>query len=554
MTHLNLVKIGLYARVSSEKQANEKTIDSQIEHIIQYANSVGEKIDPDCHFIDNGVSGTLLERPGLDRLRDKAFAGEVTKVYLLSPDRLARKSAHQLLLVEEMSRLGVCFSFVNRPIGDTPEDQMLLQIQGVVAEYEREKLLERCRRGKLHAAKSGKINVLGSAPFGYHYKKATDTHDAAYLIHPEQALIIKELFMLYCEKNFSMADIAKHFTNQAYLTGAGKSVWSRSSIWYLLRNPAYKGTAAFRKTKSVQRTKKNKRSLESNNPYSSKSSLQHRPQEEWIYIPVPALIDETTFELAQDKLKKNIKFASRNTKHQYLLSGLLRCTLCGYACYGCPHYRKGYKNWYYRCGGLDTHRLPLGTKPCPGHRIKAELLDDLVWDSLKNLLLTPQTIIDEYQQRLDTCKTDYDSIILEKNNNIERFKRERSKLIELFQNGLVEEHEIKDKLNSVRSKIERITEEINYLMTQNNESKKLLTLISNLDEFTNNISKNLDSCTFEEKRSIAKLLIEEVQVDTLKEELNVKHIIPIDPKKCQLRSVPLDAQNVKFKERIYLEA
>ena len=137
--NLKPMKIGLYARVSSDKQAQEKTIDSQIENIITCANTQGEKIEPDLHFIDNGVSGSCLERPGLDRLRDKALSGEVTKVYVLSPDRLSRKSAHQMLLIEEMKRLEVTFCFTNRQIGDTPEDQMLLQIQGVVAEYEREK-------------------------------------------------------------------------------------------------------------------------------------------------------------------------------------------------------------------------------------------------------------------------------------------------------------------------------------------------------------------------------------------------------------------------------
>jgi len=121
MSNLNLPKIGLYARVSSEKQAQEKTINSQIAAIVEYANSLQEKIDPDLYFIDDGVSGASLERPGLDKLRDKAFLEEVTKVYVLSPDRLSRKSAHQVLLVEEMKRLGVVFNFANRHIGDTPE-------------------------------------------------------------------------------------------------------------------------------------------------------------------------------------------------------------------------------------------------------------------------------------------------------------------------------------------------------------------------------------------------------------------------------------------------
>ena len=158
------MKIGLYARVSSEKQAQERTIESQISTILDYVESKQEKIEPDLYFIDNGFSGATLERPGLDQLRDKALAGLVSKVYVLAPDRLSRKSAHQILLIEEMKRLGVDFAFVNRNIGDTPEDQMLLQIQGIVAEYEREKILERSRRGKLYAAKKGKVNVLGGAP------------------------------------------------------------------------------------------------------------------------------------------------------------------------------------------------------------------------------------------------------------------------------------------------------------------------------------------------------------------------------------------------------
>jgi site-specific DNA recombinase len=315
MSHLKLVKIGLYARVSSEKQAQEKTINSQIDSIIDYAKAMGEKIDPDLHFIDDGISGARLERPGLDKLRDKALSGEVTKVYVLSPDRLSRKSAHQILLIEEMKRLGVDFSFVNRQIGDTPEDQMLLQIQGIVAEYEREKILERSRRGKLYAAKCGKVNVLGGAPYGYHYKKAVDTQDATYLIHPEEAAVVREAFNLYCQKGLSIGAITKHFTHQAYTTRSGKTFWDRSVIWGMLRNPAYKGTAAFRKTKRVSRLRKTKLALNNNNKIKNEpSSSRDRPKEDWIYIPVPAIISEREFDIAQQKLKENIKFAPRNNK------------------------------------------------------------------------------------------------------------------------------------------------------------------------------------------------------------------------------------------------
>ncbi len=537
MKPMKLVKIGLYARVSSEKQAQEKTINSQIECVIEYAKTLGEKIDPDLHFIDDGISGAYLERPGLDRLRDKAFSGEVTKVYVLSPDRLSRKSAHQVLIIEEMKRLDVSFSFVNRQIGDTPEDQMLLQIQGIVAEYEREKILERSRRGKLYAAKRGKVNVLGGAPYGYYYKKATETQDALYVIHPDEAAVVKEAFSLYCEKNFSIGEIARQFSKRNYLTRTGKTFWERSVIWGMLRNPAYKGTAAFRKTKRVRHQRKTKLALDNQTSFNGDmTSSRDRPKDDWIYIPVPKIVEENIFELAQRKLKDNIKFAPRNNKkNHYLLSGLLRCKTCGYSIYGKPASNSKYKRLYYRCMGLDGHRWAEG-RVCSGHPVRTEALDELVWNSVKELLLNPETILNEYQRRVSTHKTDYDAVLSQKNSEVNRHDRERARLIDLFQSGLVEKEEIESRLKTVRSKVEQLTNEIKYLMNQQKESKKMLTVINNLDDFARNINKNLDSHTFEEKRNIVKFLVETVEVDTVNEKINVKHIIPIEPKRCQLRS------------------
>jgi site-specific DNA recombinase len=208
---------------------------------------------------------------------------------VLSPDRLSRKSAHQILLIEEMKRLGVAFTFVNRHIGDTPEDQMLLQMQGIISEYEREKILERSRRGKLFAAKKGRVNVLCGAPFGYYYKKVTDSEDATYVIHPEESKIVRSVFDLYCNKSLSIGAIAKLFTHEKYTTRTGKTFWERSVIWGMLRNPAYKGLAAFRKTKRVRRIRKTKSAIESKNHLRSElSSPRDRPKDEWIYIKVPA--------------------------------------------------------------------------------------------------------------------------------------------------------------------------------------------------------------------------------------------------------------------------
>lgn len=532
-------KIGLYARVSSEAQAKEKTINSQIAEILNRAELLGEKIDPNLYFIDEGKSGASLERLGLDRLRDKALCGEVTKVYVLSPDRLSRKSSHQILLIEEMKRLGVDFHFINREIGDTPEDQMLLQIQGVIAEYEREKILERSRRGKLYAAKCGKVNVLGGAPYGYYYKKSTDTQDALYLINPIEAEIVKEAFYLYCNEQLNIGAIAREFTHKGYVTKTGKTFWERSVIWGLLRNPAYKGQAAFRKTKVVKRVRKTKLANESNSLNSEYSSSRDRPKEEWVMIPVPAIIDEKIFDYAEQRLKDNIRFAPRNNKkHAYLLSGLLRCKTCGYSIYGKPASNSKYHRLYYRCMGQDGHRWSEG-RVCKGHPIRVESIDELVWGSVKQLLLEPETMVNEYKRRLANNRSDsknWEVLINQKQKEIKRYHLERSRLIELFQTGLVEKEEIHSKLKTLRAKIEQTEHEVELLENQGKESKKLMTVIENLQDFSNKMLENLDSYGFEERKKIVRLLLEEVEVDTINEEINVKHVIPLNRQKCQLRS------------------
>ena len=159
----------LYARVSSDKQAKDKTIDSQIAALKEKITADGGTLIEDMMFIDAGVTGATLVRPELERLRDSAAIGAVDRVYFLSPDRLARKYAHQALLLEEFSSAGVTVHFLNHAVGTTPEEELLLQMQGMIAEYERAKIIERHRRGKLHRAKGGSVNVLSTAPYGYIY-------------------------------------------------------------------------------------------------------------------------------------------------------------------------------------------------------------------------------------------------------------------------------------------------------------------------------------------------------------------------------------------------
>lgn len=149
--------MAFYARMSSDQQAKNGTIESQISALIEQIAADGEKSTEDMRFIDAGVSGATLIRPQLERLRDRVALGDVDRLYVLSPDRLPRKYAHQVLLMQELFACGVEVVFLNHAIGTTPEEALLLQIQGMFSEYERAKIMERNRRGKLHAAKRGLV-------------------------------------------------------------------------------------------------------------------------------------------------------------------------------------------------------------------------------------------------------------------------------------------------------------------------------------------------------------------------------------------------------------
>ena len=169
---MSTVAVAFYARVSSEQQAQAQTIASQVAALRDHIAPVDEVLSPAHEFIDQGYSGSTLIRPALERLRDAVAAGEVERVYVYSPDRLARQSAYQVMLVNEFQRAGVELVFLNRPVGHSPEDELLLQMQGMIAEYERAQILERNRRGKRHQARHGMVNVLSGAPYGYRYGHA----------------------------------------------------------------------------------------------------------------------------------------------------------------------------------------------------------------------------------------------------------------------------------------------------------------------------------------------------------------------------------------------
>src|SRR5262249_30646912 len=315
--------VAIYSRGSSDQQTHAHTIASQLSALRARVAADGFPLPEELQFIDEGYSGATLVRPGLERLRDLVAAGGVERLYVHSPDRLARKYAYQVLLVDEFQRMGVEVVFLNRELGRSPEDELLLQVQGMMAEYERAKIVERHRRGKLHAARAGVVNVLSGAPYGYRYvDKHTGGGQARYEIVPDEARVGRQVFDWVGRDRLSIGEVCRRLTHAGEVTRTGKTVWDRSVVWGILHNPAYRGAAAFGKTRYEPLRPRLR--APRNRPLQPRRAVSVRdvPSEEWLTIAVPALVEADLFAAVQTQLQENQRHARQSRRGaRYLLQG-----------------------------------------------------------------------------------------------------------------------------------------------------------------------------------------------------------------------------------------
>src|SRR2546428_2247082 len=236
----------IYARVSSDQQREAHTIASQTASLIEWARTLDLEVPQAWIVEDEGYSGATLERPGLERVRDLAAEGQIQAVLVYAPDRLSRKYAYQILLIEELARQGVETRFFQAPQNATAEDQLLVQFQGMIAEYERAQILERSRRGKRHRAQSGEVSVMSNAPYGYRYIRKTDEAPAAYIVNEAEARVVRRAYEMYTVEGLSIGEITRRL-NAESIPPRKSGRWERSVVWGVLRNSAYRGVACFGK-------------------------------------------------------------------------------------------------------------------------------------------------------------------------------------------------------------------------------------------------------------------------------------------------------------------
>ena len=523
-----MTSAAIYARVSSTGQKKDQTIGSQTAALRAHAAERHLEVPGEWVFEEEGHSGATLVRPALERLRDLVAQVAVDVVLCYAPDRLARKFAYQALLIEEFARVGTRVEFVKGPRGDSPEDQLLVQFQGIFAEYEKAQLMERYRRGKAYRARAGSVNVLGGAPFGYRYRRKTPECGATYEIVESEAALVAELFRRYTDEGASIAELTRWLTSTGTPTRTGKRRWDRSVVWGMLRNPAYAGQAAFGKTRVLHEPAGiNRRARLEGRSTPRPVKTVDQPRQEWTAIPVPAIISRLTFERAARRLADNKKFASRNSKVPSLLQGMIACASCGYGYYR-SHTTTTAKNkiYYYRCLGSDDYRYE-GGRICASKPVRADYLDTVVWDHITGLLADPQLIRTEIDQRLQHARTS-DPATREQDHlqlALAKAGTAITHMIEAYQEQLITIDELRSRMPGLRARQANLRSQLDALQVQLADREAYLKLADDLEGFLAQLRHNAATADVAERQRVLRLLVKDVLIGP--EKIIIRHRIPL---------------------------
>ncbi|MCX6057677.1 MAG: recombinase family protein [Chloroflexi bacterium] len=514
----------VYARVSTQQQEQEATIDSQIAELEKYAQEKGYGLSKEYYFLDQAVSGAQLARPALDRLRDLATEGLFETVLCLSPDRLSRQYAHQCLLMEELHRASVKVIFVNQPpVADNPQGQLLLGVQGLFSEYERAVIADRMRRGRLHRFRQGQL-VNPVAPYGYRYILVSEPNGGCWEAHPLEQEAVRYIYTTYAEKGLPIGKITAALNENSAQMPSRCGYWRYSTVQAILKQPAYTGKTHYNRTRTghdeVGQPKKSGRGVKHS------PTRQPRPCEEWIPMNVPPLISEDLWQKAQERLETNRKFSLRNNNvHFYLLRSLLVCDVCGRTMTG----RTWNGNVHYHCSSRREYRTP--DVPAHSRSVAADTIEPLVWQAVTRLLQNPALLADAWESATPTASPsteEQDRL----QSRLKTLERQWQRLLDLFQDERIEKAELskrKEIIEQERQSIQTRLQQFNRLAQQERVKQ---TMLEDFAAFCQKIKANLENPTPQLKQEVIRLLIDHVVVG--ENEIVIKHIVPTDDD-CRLK-------------------
>jgi site-specific DNA recombinase len=513
------MRVGLYARVSTEAQEARGTIGSQLAALRERVAAAGDELV--AEYIDDGYSGARLDRPGLDALRDAAEAGLLDAVWCLSPDRLARLYAYQVIVLDELARHGVRVRFADAPpLDDDPQARLLTQVQGVIAEYERAKIAERYRRGKLWRARAGEVTTW-KVSYGYRRVARQGTQPAHLELYEPEAAIVRRIFEDYVAGGHSMRTITRRLNAAGIPSPTGKAVWGTSTIGRLLRNEAYVGRVYYNRTEVGLDRQPGHRARQ-----------VRRPREQWIPIAVPRLLADELFEAAQRVSRDNSQWSPRRAEPgRWLLRQLLKCGTCGVGM-NCHRMRgrNGTFHVYYYCRNHDPLRAGGEQRRCPERNIRADALDAFVVNEVRTVLTRPELLLTGERAVAVRAPAPDDELLAAQLARLDRkadaAAAERSRLVDLYQAGLLALVELQRRAKEIESRCAALAAERQTLIGQREALAKNNRLRQRIHDFAQRVLGVLDGLSFPQWQQLLRLVVEAVRVSGWHVEIQLR--IPLD--------------------------
>jgi site-specific DNA recombinase len=526
------MRVALYVRVSTDRQQQAQTIEQQVAQLQSYvAAREGWTVAAEHIFRDDGHSGAKLDRPGLDALRDHAARAAFDVVLVAAPDRLARNFVHQMVVLEELQRRGVPVVFIDRPLTDDPHEQLVTQIRGAVAEYERTLIADRMRRGRLARLRSGQLLPWTRAPYGYRLHPERPRDPAAVQIDPVAAVVVQELFAAYAVGGVTLHGLAAQLTARRVPTPTGKPIWRPTTIRGLLTNPAYKGEAASGRLRTAP-ARRRKSALE---PIGRGVSTTAHPSEEWITVPVPALVAAERFDMVQRRLAANQRSARRSTTHPYLLRGLVSCGVCRLACTGVTRTASDTRYRYYRCLGKQARVASGRARCCPARFIPAGQLDELVWADLCAVLQRPELVAQalerahsgawvpqELRRRQATLRSVGASVA-----------RQRQRLLEAYLAEVIDLDAFQRQDRTLAGQEADLVAREREVAAQGQRLVQVSAITHSMTAVLEQLRVGLDQAGFEQRRQLVELLIDRVVVTD--GQVEIRYVIPTTPGSTKTR-------------------
>lgn len=531
------MKVAAYLRVSTQRQAQTKNIAQQMESIQSHCQSQSFDLPPENIFQDDGYSGKGLKRPGLERLRDAVTELRFDRLLITAPDRLARNYVHQALLLEELQRYGCVVDFLDHPMSQDPHDQLLLQIRGAVAEYERTLISERMRRGRLAKLKAGVMLPWAKPPYGYRLDADHPRDPKGVRLDPAEAAQVKEIFARYLEAQTTLRRLAIELQRRQVKTPRGESLWHLGTLRGILTNPVYTGEVyAQREQAQPSRTRHS-----ATHPVGHQRQLTYvpAPREDWIFVAhVPAIVTEEEFAQVQQKLAQNKTLASRNNKtHDYLLRALVSCGHCLLACSG----RSSDHHAYYLCHGKREPLKSRRTARCQSRYLPAQQLDALVWQDLVQVLSHPEMMTEALERARGGAYLPQQ--LLARRTQLQRgcksLHAQLERLTEGYLSGVIPLDEYHHRRRDLEAQGQSLEEQLRELAAQSDQQALLVGYATGMTEFAQRVADSLTNVTFDQQRQLVELLIDRVIVTD--DQVEIRYVIPTSPagekmRFCHLRS------------------